>query len=268
MSLHNKVIVITGAGSGIGAACARAFASQGARVALIGRREQPLQALALETGGLALAGDAADGAHWTDALARIHARWGRVDGLLACAGGLGMGSALATDDTAWRAALSVNLDTAFVSARACLPDLIAQRGSMVLMASIASLAAVPEACGYVTAKHALLGLTRSLAKDFGPAGVRVNAVCPGWVRTPMADLEMQPLMAAYGEDLKAAYRRVSADVPLRRPAEPEEVAAVCRFLLSDEAAIVHGAWLAADGGATAVDVPTLAYSRLAAEAAG
>lgn len=75
-------------------------------------------------------------------------------------------------------------------------------------------------------------------------------------------------MAAYGEDLKAAYRRVSADVPLRRSAEPEEVAAVCRFLLSDEAAIVHGAWLAADGGATAVDVPTLAYSRLAAEAAG
>lgn len=268
MSLHQKVIAITGAGSGIGAASARLFAASGARLALIGRRDGPLRALAAETGGLALAGDAANGEQWAEFLARIHARWGRVDALLACAGGLGMGAALATDDAAWRAALNVNLDTAFVSARACLPDLIAQRGGMVLMASIASLAAGPEACGYVTAKHALLGLTRSLARDYGPAGVRVNAVCPGWVRTPMADEEMRPLMAAHGEDLDAAYRRVCADVPLRRPAEPEEVAAVCRFLLSDEAAIVHGACLAADGGATAVDVPTLAYSRLAADAAG
>ncbi|MCP1292253.1 SDR family oxidoreductase [Chromobacterium sp. S0633] len=261
MSLRDKTIVITGAGSGIGAACARRFAAEGARLALVGRRAGPLLALAEETGGLALAGDAADAAAWEDFLARIRARWGRVDGLAACAGGLGMGAALDTDDAAWRAAMRANLDTAFVSARACLPDLIRQGGSMVLLASIAGLAAGPAACGYVTAKHALLGLARSLARDYGPA-VRVNALCPGWVRTPMADEEMLPLMAAYGEDLDAAYRRVTADVPLRRPATPEDIAAVCRFLLSDEAAMVSGACLTADGGATAVDVPTLAYSRL------
>ncbi|UGA37115.1 SDR family oxidoreductase [Chromobacterium haemolyticum] len=264
MSLRDKTVVITGAGSGIGAACARRFAAEGARVALVGRRAGPLLALAEETGGLALAGDAADSALWEDFLARIHARWGRVDGLAACAGGLGMGAALETDDEAWRAAMRANLDTAFVSARACLPDLMRQGGGMVLMSSIAGLAAGPQACGYVVAKHALLGLARSLARDYGPA-VRVNALCPGWVRTPMADEEMRPLMAAHGEDLEAAYRRVTADVPLRRPATPEEIAAICRFLLSDEAAMVSGACLAADGGATAVDVPTLAYARLERE---
>ena len=117
-------------------------------------------------------------------------------------------------------------------------------------------------CGYTTAKHALLGLNRSLARDYGPRGVRVNAVCPGWVRTPMADQEMEPLMEFYGETLQQAYDRVCADVPLRRPASAEEIARVCRFLASSEASIITGATLVADGGSTIVDVPTLAYAHM------
>jgi enoyl-[acyl-carrier-protein] reductase (NADH) len=97
-------------------------------------------------------------------------------------------------------------------------------------------------------RPALIGLTRSLARDYGPDGVRVNAVCPGWVRTPMADEEMQPLMERYEEDLDAAYRRVTADVPLRRAASPDEIAAVCRFLVSQEASIIAGTTIVADGG--------------------
>lgn len=130
---------------------------------------------------------------------------------------------------------------------------------MVLLASIASLAAGPAVCGYTTAKHALIGLTRSLARDYGPHGVRVNAVCPGWVKTPMADEEMQPLMQQHGDTLAQAYARVTADVPLRRAAEPEEIASICRFLLSDQASIITGAAIVADGGASIVDVPTLAF---------
>lgn len=257
-----RTVVITGAGSGIGAACAQRFAAEGANLVLIGRRREALERVAAQTGGLVLAGDAADSATWRDFVQQIAARFGGIDALIACAGGHGLGSALQTSDDTWQAAMRGNLDSAFHSARACLPALIERRGSIVLVGSIASLAAGPEVCGYTTAKHALLGLMRSLARDYGPRGVRVNAVCPGWVRTPMADEEMQPLMQHYGESLDAAYARVTAEVPLRRPALAEEIASVCRFLASAEASIVTGACLVADGGSTIVDVPTLAYERL------
>ena len=257
-----RSIVITGAGTGIGQACAELFAAQGARVALVGRRRAPLERVAARTGGLVLEGDAASAADWTRFIARLDEAHGGVDTLIACAGGLGAGTAGATDDHAWSAAMRANLDTAFVSARACLPQLIARRGSIVLVASIASLAAGPAVCGYTTAKHALLGLMKSLARDYGPHGVRVNAVCPGWVRTPMADEEMQPLMQHYGDSLDEAYARVCADVPLRRAAHADEIAQVCAFLASPAASIVTGATLVADGGSSIVDVPTLAFDRL------
>ncbi|KJJ95840.1 3-oxoacyl-ACP reductase [Burkholderiaceae bacterium 26] len=254
-------IVITGAGTGIGEACARLFASHGARVALIGRRRAPLERVAAETGGLILEGDAASAADWERFAGQLRDQGG-IDALIACAGGLGVGTAVGTSDGAWSAALHSNLDTAFVSARACLPQLVERRGAIVLVASISSLAAGAGMCGYTTAKHALLGLTKSLARDYGPAGVRVNAVCPGWVRTPMADEEMQPLMQHYGESLDEAYRRVCADVPLRRPATADEIAAICAFLVSPAASIITGAALVADGGSSIVDVPTLAFDRL------
>ena len=257
-----KTIVITGAGTGIGEACARRWAREGHNLVLIGRRRQPLERVAGQTGGLVLVGDAASGAAWSGFIDEIRARFGGIDALLACAGGHGLGTATETSDEVWQGAMRSNLDSAFHSARACLPLLIERRGSIVLLGSIASLAAGPQVCGYTTAKHALIGLNRSLARDYGPLGVRVNCVCPGWVRTPMADEEMQPLMAHFGEDLDAAYARVTAEVPLRRPASAEEIASVCRFLISDEASIITGASIVADGGSSIVDVPTLVYDRL------
>ncbi len=259
-----KVALITGAGSGIGEACARRLSAQGYSLVLVGRRREALERVALGSDALVLAGDAADSAVWDGFIAQVRSRFGGLDALICCAGGHGLGDALDTSDAAWDAALRSNLDSAFHSARACLPLLIERRGSIVLLGSVASLVAGPQVCGYTTAKHALVGLNRSLARDFGPRGVRVNCVCPGWVRTPMADLEMQPLMAHYQEDLDAAYRRVTADVPLRRPATADEIAALCGFLLSAEASIITGAVIAADGGSTVVDVPTLAFDRLAA----
>ncbi|BCG24675.1 3-oxoacyl-ACP reductase [Pseudomonas tohonis] len=260
--MRERTVVITGAGTGIGEACARRLGAEGANLVLIGRRREPLERVAAETGGLVLVGDAASSADWAGFVAATRERFGGIDALLACAGGHGLGSATDTSDDAWQAAMRGNLDTAFHSARACLPSLLDRRGSIVLLGSIASLAAGPQVCGYTTAKHALLGLTRSLARDYGPQGVRVNCVCPGWVRTPMADEEMQPLMRHYGESLDAAYARVTAEVPLRRPAQAEEIAALCRFLISDEAAILTGATLVADGGSSIVDLPTLAYERM------
>ncbi|MBI5442408.1 MAG: SDR family oxidoreductase [Deltaproteobacteria bacterium] len=260
MSLRNKVVLITGGGTGIGEACARRFASEGAHVAVMGRRSGPVERVAAEIGGIALTGDASRDAEVRRALELVLERHGGLDALIACAGGLGNGSALETDDASWEACLRANLTSAFVSAREALPSLLARRGAIVIVSSIAGLAAGPEVCGYTTAKHALIGLTRSLARDYGPRGVRVNAVCPGWVRTPMADEEMLPLMERNGISLEEAYAVATCEVPLRRPASPDEIAAVCRFLASEEASIVTGAVLPADGGSTIVDVPTLAFS--------
>lgn len=263
--MSNRTVVITGAGTGVGEACAHRFATSGDNPVLIGRRREPLQRVAADTGGLVLAGDAADADQWQQFIERIRAQFDGIDVLVCCAGGHGLGNATAMDDAQWAGAMRGNLDTAFASARACLPELERQRGNIVLLGSLASVAAGPQVCGYTTAKHALLGLNRSLARDYGPRGVRVNCVCPGWVRTPMADEEMQPLMAHYGDSLDEAYARVTAEVPLGRAATADEIASLCEFLASPNAAIVTGVELMADGGANIVDVPTLAFERMEAQ---
>jgi meso-butanediol dehydrogenase/(S,S)-butanediol dehydrogenase/diacetyl reductase len=259
----SRVVVITGGGTGIGAACARLLVQEGDQVFIVGRRREPLNALAAEIGAHAVIGDAASGASWhTDILPAILQQAGRIDCLIASAGGMGLGRITEVTDVQWQQALDSNLNSAFASARACLPELVKHGGNLLFVASIASLAAGPEVCGYVTAKHALIGLMRSIARDYGPQGVRANAVCPGWVTTPMADEEMQPLMAAHNLTLEQAYQHVCRDVPLRRPASAQEIAQVCRFLCSTQASIITGATLVADGGSTIVDVPTLAFTSL------
>jgi len=261
MSLRGKVVLITGGGTGIGAACARRFAEEGAHVCVLGRRKELIEKVAAEVTGLALVADASQTQDMKSALRIAADRFGGIDVLVANAGGHGLGDALNTDDSSWARARLANLDTAFVAARETLPVIIERRGAIVFIASIAALAAGAEVCGYTTFKHAMIGLTRSMARDYGPLGVRVNAVCPGWIRTPMADEEMKPLLRDRGLTLDQAYALVTADVPLRRAGRPEEVAAAVRFLASDEASIITGAVIVADGGSTVVDVPTLAFTR-------
>jgi NAD(P)-dependent dehydrogenase (short-subunit alcohol dehydrogenase family) len=261
LNLAAKVALVTGGGTGIGAACAKRFAAHGARVAVVGRRRELIEAVAKEVDGLALEADAAKSADMRGAVRDVTRRFGGIDVLVANAGGHGLGGAHETPDESWTQARLANLDTAFVAARETLPSLLERRGNIVIISSIAGLAAGPEVCGYTTFKHALIGLTRSLARDYGAQGVRVNAVCPGWVRTAMADEEMQPLMRDHGFTLDEAYACVTRDVPLRRAAWPEEIAAVCHFLASEAASIVTGAVIVADGGSTIVDVPTLAFAR-------
>jgi NAD(P)-dependent dehydrogenase (short-subunit alcohol dehydrogenase family) len=166
---------------------------------------------------------------------------------------------LEADLAIWESGLRANLTSGFALTRGALPALLERRGAIVVVSSIAAVAAGPRMAGYTAAKAALLGLVRSLAVDYGPQGVRTNAVCPGWTRTPMADAEMDDLGARRGISRSDAYALATSDVPLGRPAEPEEVASVCAFLASDEASYVNGAVIVVDGGATAVDVATLAF---------
>lgn len=258
-----RVAVISGGGTGIGAATARRFIADGYFVSVLGRRVEPLTALADEIGVLPLVADAASPAEVLAALEETLAHFGRIDVIVANAGGGGLHTVGGTSDEEWDAALRSNVTTAFTLIREALPALLQSRGSIVMVASLASFFAGPSVAGYTVGKHALVGLTRSLARDYGPHGIRVNAVCPGWVRTDMGDAEMEPLIATgLAADRDAAYALVTANVPLGRVAEAAEVAAIVRFLASNEAAIITGETIFADGGAHVVDVPTISMSQL------
>jgi len=264
VGLAGKVALITGAGTGIGAAAARRLVAEGAGVVLSGRRSEPLQSVARDLGDAALVapGDAANTEDVRRIVADGVARFGRLDLVVANAGGHGLGSVTDTDDSSWREALDVNLNSAFVTVRESLPRLMADGGgAIVLVSSLAGLFAGPGVAGYVTTKHALIGLTRSIARDYGRKGIRVNALCPGWVRTPMADAQMDALAADRGLDREGAYDLVTEDTPLGRPATADEIAAIIAFLLSSDSAAMTGSVVVADSGASATDLPTIAFSK-------
>ncbi|MFQ6268297.1 SDR family NAD(P)-dependent oxidoreductase [Kutzneria viridogrisea] len=264
VSTEIRVVAVTGGGTGIGAAVARRYAAEGANVVVLGRRREPLEKVAEETGAHVIACDASVTSDAENAVAEIIGRFGRLDVVVANAGGHGLSSVTDTDDEEWEFALRSNLSSAFVFCRASLPSLVEAGGQVVIVSSLAGLFAGPNVAGYTVAKHALIGLTRSIARDYGPHGVRANAVCPGWVRTPMADGEMDQFAEAAGfaGGRDEGYRRATAEVPLRRPAEPDEIASIVRFLGSPESSYITGAVLVADGGAHAVDLPTLAFERV------
>ncbi|MEV7798619.1 SDR family oxidoreductase [Microbacterium foliorum] len=261
-TVSGRVVVITGGGTGIGAAIAERYAAEGAHVVVVGRRPEPLRAVADAVGAHPVIADAADTASAQAAVAEVLATFGRLDVLVANAGGHGFAPVADTDDDSWDAAIRANLTTAFVMAREALPSLIEAKGQIVIVSSLAGLFAGPSVAGYTVGKHALIGLTRTLARDYGRRGVRVNAVCPGWVQTPMADDEMDEFATQAGlGSREEAYATVTADVPLQRPARPAEVASVVRFLGSGESSYVTGAVIVADGGSHVVDVPTIAFDR-------
>ena len=266
MRLSGKVALITGGGTGIGAATARRFAAEGAMVVVTGRRPEPLALVADEIGGRAVPGDTSDPAHAAEAVATAVHAFGGLDIVVASAGidlgGGARGSAGDVDDEHWQRTLEVNLTGPLVLTRAALPAMVDRgAGSIVLVSSVNGLASAKRSVAYDTSKAGLIGLTRSLAVDYGPRGIRANAVCPGWVVTPMGDEDMDGLADAAGITREAAYRRATALVPLRRPATADEIAACCLFLASDEAAIVTGTTLVADGGGLAVEPASTAFDR-------
>lgn len=260
MRLKGKVAIVSGGGTGIGAATARLFAAEGAKVVVTGRRQEPLQTVAREIEGRALAGDVGDPEHADRTVGLAVEAFGGLDAVVVSAG-LGFGGAAGdVDDERWERTLEVNVTGAFRLVRAALPVLIERGGgSIVLVSSVAALVSGPESSAYQTSKAALLGLARSVSVDYGPKGIRANAVCPGWVVTPMGDRAMDEVAEERGVSREEAYRLATQHVPLRRPASPEEIAACCLFLAGDESSIVTGSVLVADGGSTAVDVSDLVF---------
>ena len=252
-----KVALVTGGGSGIGAATARRLAADGWAVAITGRRREPLDALADELGALALPGDVGERADAEAAVAATVEHFGGLDGLVLNAGRSGApGSLLEVDPDGFADVHRVNVLGSLVTARAAIQPLLERKGALVAVSSVAGLRAAPDSVAYCSSKAALVMLAQCIAVDHGPAGVRANVVCPGWTRTPMGDRAMAGLAGGPDE----AYAEATRHVPLRRACGPEEVAGAIAWLLSDDASYVNGAVLTVDGGSTVVDIGALAFA--------
>ena len=260
MRLDNKVALISGGGSGIGAAAARLFALEGAKVIVTGRRREPIDTIAAEIGGVAVAGDTCDAEHTAQAVASAVDAFGGLDIVVASAGLGFVGSAGDISDNHWRQTIDVNLTGAMVLVRAALPAMLERGGgSIILVSSVNALVGAPDLVAYDTSKAGMIALSRSIAVDYGKHNIRSNALCPGWVVTPMGDEAMDALAVARGIERQDAYDLATSHVPLGRPATAQEIASCCLFLASDEASIVTGTTLVADGGGLAVDLTSTAF---------
>jgi NAD(P)-dependent dehydrogenase (short-subunit alcohol dehydrogenase family) len=237
------VAFVTGAASGIGRACVVRLLAGGTAVAAVdldGARLRDLDALALTA-------DVTDADAVERAVGRAEAELGPLDAVVNVAGITGSPAAAECDVTPvdeWRRVLEVNLTGPFLVCRAALPGMLARGGgSIVNVASAAGLVAFPGRCAYTASKGGLVQLTRSIAADYAPRGIRANAICPGWVHTPMTRWRL---------DDPQLLADVLARIPAGRVAVPEEIADAVALLAGDRLPYMNGAMLVIDGAWTAV----------------
>lgn len=240
-----KVVVVTGAGSGIGEGTARRFAAEGAMVVLCGRTEAKLRRVAADLDPertLVQPADVSEQAQAEALVAATLGRFGRLDVLVNNAGTVVTGPLLELEPEAWRRVMATDLDGVYFCTRAALPHLLEAKGSIVNVSSVSGTGGDWNMSAYNAAKGAVTNLTRSLAMELGGKGVRVNAVNPSFTLTDMTrDM-------AEDEALVASFRE---RIPLGRPGEPADVADVIAFLASEDARFVTGVNLPVDGGLSA-----------------
>ena len=254
--LHGRTALVTGAASGLGRATALRFAAEGATALCADRDGDGAEATARAAraaGGqaAALALDVTDLAAVEAAVADAAAAHGAVDVLFHAAGIVGEGTALTTTPETWERVLAVNLTGTWHAARAVLPGMVARRrGSIVLLASTAAIAGVPGIAAYAAAKGGVTALTRQMAVDYAADGVRVNAICPGTIPTPLVEEAWASRGRLARDDAASVAEQVARQYPLRRLGRPDDVAALAAFLASDEAQWVTGTAIPLEGGLT------------------
>lgn len=240
-----SVVLVTGASSGIGAAIAIAFAEKDWDVMAAGRDEGRLEEVADVSDRIVTwAGELASSEDCDELVADTIEEFGELDCLVNNAGIIIRGNAGEISDDDWRETMTVNLDVPFFLSRAALPYLLRAEGSIVNIASDWGLRGGERAVAYCASKGGLVLLTRAMARDHARAGLRVNAICPGDVDTPMLAAEAE----AEGMDIDDYMEEASESVPSGRVAEPEEIASLALFLASDAAMHINGTSVAIDGG--------------------
>jgi 3-oxoacyl-[acyl-carrier protein] reductase len=242
-----KVVIVTGAGSGMGRAMVAEFAQRGAKVAALGRTLAKLEqsvALASEPGeACAIRADVSSADDVETAVAETLRRWGRIDVLINNAGVLdSYAPAHEVSLADWNTIITTNLTGPFLMCRAVIPQMLGQgKGAIVNIASVSAFSAAGGGAAYTASKHGLRGLTKQLCFEYGALGIRVNEICPGATATPMAIPESK---GEHSPDMEAAV----AKVPARRWCQPSEIARLAAFLAGDEADYIHGSSYVIDGG--------------------
>jgi meso-butanediol dehydrogenase / (S,S)-butanediol dehydrogenase / diacetyl reductase len=248
MRFEGLSAIITGAASGVGRAASRRFAAEGAKVILVDRNEEGLAQVAKEIGANAsfIAVDLMEPAN-CEAVVNHALQWsGRIDILCNSAGVLDMAPLQDLTPERWGRVIGVNLSAMFYLCRAAMPHLVEQRGSIVNVASVSGLVGQPFNAAYVASKHGVVGLTKALALEFAKAGVRVNAVCPTGVNTPMIAAPPAP-----GVDLELLTNSAGPWLDGGQLLEPEDIADAMAFLASSDAKRITGIAMPVDGGHSA-----------------
>ncbi|HEX2173025.1 MAG TPA: SDR family oxidoreductase [Dehalococcoidia bacterium] len=251
--LSNKVAIVTGAAQGNGRAIALAFAAEGALVACADINEIGARTVADEIGrrggkAQAFGMDVTNAADCRRVVDGTVSAFGGLDILVNNAGVLANGTILETEEADWDRVQSVNTKGVYLQTKAALPAILDRGGgSVVIVASMAGLRPRPGLLAYITSKHAAVGMTRSLAIDFAARGVRVNAICPGPIETPMVEQFFAPRGGRTRDEMRALAAR---ELPLGRVGQPEDVAKIAVHLASDEAAWVTGTCYMVDGGSS------------------
>jgi NAD(P)-dependent dehydrogenase (short-subunit alcohol dehydrogenase family) len=246
--MSSPVAIITGASSGIGAALALAFADAGYRVMAAGRNIEKLDEVSAHSPSItSWVGDLTDPAACEKLVADTLEACGAIDVLINNAGVIVRAEAADTSTEDWRYTMGVNIDAPFFLSRAAVPALLASRGAIINIASDWGLQGGQKAVAYCASKGALVLMTRAMALDHAHQGLRVNAICPGDVETPMLTQEAIDL----GRNPADAIRDCDADSPTGRVTQPEEVAALALFLASDAARQITGTAIPIDGGNSA-----------------
>jgi len=254
--LKGKVAIITGAGSGIGRATAQLFAAEGAKVACADVNGDAAKETAAQIGAAAIGCrvDVSVPGDVEQMVAATVAKFGTVDALYANAGVGGKGNAMDMSFEEWSRMIAINLTGVWLSCKYALPHMVKQgRGSLILQSSVRGLVGIPALPHYSAAKAGVIGLTRQIAVEYGPKGVRCNAIAPGTIMTPLVEgvwREGGGIVGAGGsfEEMKA---RAAAPHPLGRIGTTDDCANLALFLASDESGWITGVTVPLDGGLTA-----------------
>jgi NAD(P)-dependent dehydrogenase (short-subunit alcohol dehydrogenase family) len=250
--LAGRHALITGGGTGIGAAAAAHLAAAGARLTLVGRRLEPLEEIAERIGGAATRCDVTDPEQVARAFDIARAAYGPIEILIVNAGIAESAPFDKLSRESWDRIIATNLTAAFDCSRAAIPDLLkSDSGRLVFVASVASLRGVPYAAHYAASKHGVLGLMRSLAAEYAKTSLTVNAVCPGYVDTPMTDQSVARVSEITGRSEEQARSAITNMNASGRLVDPQAIGNVIATLCLPLSRDINGAAITIDGGTSA-----------------